>query len=278
MQTKECSDCRLPKLLTEFYARARSKDGRMSRCKLCWNAKYAPRVGVKDGKPSADGRRRLRPHARAFIWLAMHEFAIKEIAETLGRSVNTVVTVRRDLYRQMVRTVARGADCAFARFEPREEAFVRLAYPEFSASAVASVLGRTKSSVRSYASRVLGLNKRSTLCTPRITRRYFRSLQAGATARGFAFQLTLEDIDHLLVSQRGRCALSGLPITYAGKGGTASLDRCDSSLGYVAGNVQWLHKEINLMKLDHSEDHFLKLCAAVVRHHAKLRKRAEVAV
>ena len=56
----------------------------------------------------------------------------------------------------------------------------------------------------------------------------------GPTARDAAY------IKELLKEQSGRCALSGLPIVAEEKTGTASLDRKDSSKGYVPGNVQWL--------------------------------------
>jgi hypothetical protein len=49
---------------------------------------------------------------------------------------------------------------------------------------------------------------------------------------------------------------------------TASADRIDSSRGYVEGNVQWVHKWINLMKLDHSQHDFISYCAAVAIHNS----------
>ena len=45
--------------------------------------------------------------------------------------------------------------------------------------------------------------------------------------------------------------------------GTASLDRIDSSKGYVKGNVQWVHKDINKMKTDFEQSIFIKLCKSV---------------
>jgi hypothetical protein len=47
---------------------------------------------------------------------------------------------------------------------------------------------------------------------------------------------------------------------------TASLDRIDSSLGYVRGNVQWLHKDVNWMKNTLDQDRFIELCKAIVNH------------
>ena len=47
---------------------------------------------------------------------------------------------------------------------------------------------------------------------------------------------------------------------------TASLDRIDSCKGYTIDNVQWVHKWINVMKSDHSQDEFIALCRAVTTH------------
>lgn len=48
---------------------------------------------------------------------------------------------------------------------------------------------------------------------------------------------------------------------------TASLDRIDSSKGYVIGNVQWVHKTINTMKMDLANSEFIKLCQMVAKNH-----------
>jgi hypothetical protein len=48
--------------------------------------------------------------------------------------------------------------------------------------------------------------------------------------------------------------------------GTASLDRIDSLVGYIKGNVQWVHKDVNVSKMDFDESYFRQLCAAVTAH------------
>lgn len=47
-------------------------------------------------------------------------------------------------------------------------------------------------------------------------------------------------------------------------GDTASLDRIDSRHGYIPGNIQWLHKDINVMKWDHTTGRFIELCGMVI--------------
>jgi len=44
---------------------------------------------------------------------------------------------------------------------------------------------------------------------------------------------------------------------------TASLDRIDSSKGYVLDNVQWVHKRVNFLKRDYSEKELLFWCNAI---------------
>lgn len=46
----------------------------------------------------------------------------------------------------------------------------------------------------------------------------------------------------------------------------ASLDRIDSDKGYIEGNVQWLHKWVNLMKSDFTQDEFLNYCRLIIEH------------
>ena len=98
---------------------------------------------------------------------------------------------------------------------------------------------------------------------------YYRHL----AGRGKRVTVTLEQLDTTWRASGGRCALSGLPITFEDR--TASLDRINSEIGYEAGNIQWVHKHINRMKLDHPETTFVELCRAVVRHYdSKEAKRA----
>jgi len=106
-----------------------------------------------------------------------------------------------------------------------------------------------------------------------INGRYWRSLRYSARDRSLDFSLTKTEIFQLLQTQQGRCALSGAPIQLAPtcaehqQGETsASLDRIDSSKGYVPGNVQWVHMDINHMKGTLSDEVFIKWCQAVAEH------------
>ena len=45
-----------------------------------------------------------------------------------------------------------------------------------------------------------------------------------------------------------------------------SIDRIDSSKGYIKGNIQLVCGIVNVMKSDSSEDEFLQLCKKIVEH------------
>ena len=93
---------------------------------------------------------------------------------------------------------------------------------------------------------------------------FFTALKYNALKRGIGFDLSIEYLWSLFTEQKGRCALSGKDIQFA-KDRTASLDRIDSSKGYVVGNVQWLSKDVNFMKQSLSQDCFIELCREIVK-------------
>lgn len=95
---------------------------------------------------------------------------------------------------------------------------------------------------------------------------YLRKIKKRAKSSGLEFNLTLEYITSIF---NGECKLSGLPIQF-GKhwklklsDQTASLDRIDSKKGYIIGNVQWVHKDINMMKWSFDQEYFIILCKKI---------------
>lgn len=96
---------------------------------------------------------------------------------------------------------------------------------------------------------------------------FWGDILRGAEQRNLPVTLDIEYIWDLFLAQGRCCALSGLSLTFPTKvrsgDGTASLDRIDSSKGYVPGNVQWVHKHINIMKRNHTDAYFIELCKAV---------------
>lgn len=88
--------------------------------------------------------------------------------------------------------------------------------------------------------------------------------------RNLEFTITKEYVYNLFINQNKKCALSGvditLPKTWRDRAYTASLDRIDSKLGYVEGNVQWLHKHVNIMKNTFPQDMFIFLCNKISKN------------
>lgn len=87
------------------------------------------------------------------------------------------------------------------------------------------------------------------------------------------FNISLDDIKNIWEKQKGICNLSGVEVkfgeTNASKqhgGSTASLDRIDSTIGYLPDNIQIVHKEINDLKSNLSEDVFINWCRLVAEH------------
>lgn len=71
-------------------------------------------------------------------------------------------------------------------------------------------------------------------------------------------------VAELFDSQNYKCALTGLPISFTDK--TASLDRIDSTKPYKKGNVQWVHKDANIMKNGYNIEYFIKMCKLITEH------------
>ncbi len=103
---------------------------------------------------------------------------------------------------------------------------------------------------------------------------YWHRLKSGAKARNLLFEITKSEMWELFLIQERKCKLSGIDLRMCPSDAdtradlklqTASLDRVDSTIGYVSSNVQWVHKDINMMKQSFSEEYFIRLCGLVVR-------------
>lgn len=100
-------------------------------------------------------------------------------------------------------------------------------------------------------------------CKPTNIDKYFNDICKNAAKRELEFSITKNYIIQILELQNQKCALSDFDIDL--KNGSASLDRINNNLGYIVGNVQWLHRNINLLKHTWSVEEFKKLCCAVAK-------------
>lgn len=81
-----------------------------------------------------------------------------------------------------------------------------------------------------------------------------------AKIHSFDFDLNNKYIRELYAKQNGLCALSGRALSAASGPDSISLDRIDSKLGYVQGNVQLTTWRVNCMKSNMSNDDFIATC------------------
>ncbi len=177
------------------------------------------------------------------------------------------------------------------RWTEAENALLRTRYPnEGCSDSLSTDLGRSKQVVRAHVqylelhmtpmaiSRVhatvsgLGSNHRDWRGFGRIGADYVSDLRRGAHRRSMECPIleettaNLQYLDSLVVDT---CPLSGLPLTYPkrarDRSATASLDRIDPKQGYVRGNVRWIHKDINRIKWDLSDEVFLSFARDIAK-------------
>lgn len=104
---------------------------------------------------------------------------------------------------------------------------------------------------------------------------FFNTIVSRAKKRGTVLTITLEDIEHQWSAQKGLCALTGWPLIMGvpkDSKKTASLDRIDSSLGYLSNNIQFVHKDVNKSKMDFPEPRFFEMCRAVAAHKEETKR------
>lgn len=99
----------------------------------------------------------------------------------------------------------------------------------------------------------------------------FWTIKDGARRRNMEFSITKEYIWDLFLKQNRKCALSNIDIKFSSYKGdrserTASLDRIDNNKGYINGNVRWVHKDINRIKWELSDDLLFYYCENIYKH------------
>lgn len=105
-----------------------------------------------------------------------------------------------------------------------------------------------------------------------ITGQQFANIRNGAKQRKLEFNITVQDIEEIFQQQKYRCVFSGIILCFntthkAGNGriicGNASVDRIDSSEGYIRSNIQIVHKDINIAKQAKSDQDFIQMCHTI---------------
>lgn len=88
------------------------------------------------------------------------------------------------------------------------------------------------------------------------------------------YDITLEDLLEQWEKQDGICIYSGVKLNHPKDGGTnltkASLDRIDSSKGYIKGNIQFISITCNHAKSDMSHEQMLNFCEMISKNYKQM--------
>jgi len=107
---------------------------------------------------------------------------------------------------------------------------------------------------------------------------FYGRIKAGAKLRCIEFNLSMEYLWNLYEIQNKCCAYTGININMPifirqlrgeNNEDIASLDRIDSSKGYIEGNVQWVCKRVNYMKHTMGDKYFLEWVKSIYEYRIK---------
>lgn len=93
-----------------------------------------------------------------------------------------------------------------------------------------------------------------------------------AKKRNIEFNITIEELWDVYLKQDKKCPYTGVELiltpdsTHKRTPCNSSLDRINSELGYVVGNVQWVLKKINAMKHVMSHSEFIDTCVLIANN------------
>jgi hypothetical protein len=97
-------------------------------------------------------------------------------------------------------------------------------------------------------------------------RKKMQRWEKSASQRGVEWGVSYEQLRALWDSQHGRCAYTGLPLSFeANHPQIISLDRIDSDRGYTETNIAFCCSIINLMKLDNSVHQLLEYATLITK-------------
>jgi hypothetical protein len=132
-------------------------------------------------------------------------------------------------------------------------------------------VGKSLSCISCFNSSRNGSNNNSWKGYEEIPASWITRFKHYAKKKNNCFEITPEDVWKLYLNQKQKCALTGLDISFKKVGKavyTASIDRIDSSKGYITDNIQLVHKDVNMMKNAFDQTYFIELCKAVAKNHS----------
>lgn len=126
-----------------------------------------------------------------------------------------------------------------------------------------------------------GRNSYCKVCDSRLTKEYhsrspedrlkmsLNTARGTARRKGLPFEVTIDQMVNMWEAQDGRCFYTRVPMTFGGSNTpeSVSIDRVDSSKGYVVDNIVLCGTYVNRMKNEFSVEEFVHWCRLVVEHH-----------
>lgn len=99
----------------------------------------------------------------------------------------------------------------------------------------------------------------------------FKKCLKRAKKTNLEITITASDLKHQYDMQNGKCFYTHqeiiLPLSFTSKSSDisnlVSVDRTDSSKGYIVGNIQLTTKTINILKLNYTHEEFLDICHTI---------------
>lgn len=143
-------------------------------------------------------------------------------------------------------------------------------------SSVCTLLKNKKPSCGCLSSRVYGENHTHWTGYGEISGHMWSNIRNSAKQRDLEFHINIIYTWNLFLQQNRKCVFTGLELKFKKHykdDTTASLDRIDSSKGYIEGNVQWIHKDVNKMKQDFSDEYFIYICNLISNKRGKIYEK-----
>lgn len=135
------------------------------------------------------------------------------------------------------------------------------------------ISGKSKSCGCDRYIKIGGENNKKWTGYGELSGKHWSSIVQSAKNRKLDFSISIEYAWNLFLKQDKKCALTKITLIFPSKSrlisspkSTASLDRIDSSKGYIEGNVQWIHKDINLMKQSYTNEYLIYMAHQIAKN------------
>lgn len=244
---KRCLKCDVVKPLEQFHVQAAGKYGRTSRCRECTNAEQR-----------AYKERNISPNTREFRARKQSLFS-RGLKECIGcREVKS----HSEFYRNAKGNVASQCkECDFAKHRAW-----KARNPDHMLAYVREYKARPATYARDRARRIA-----SAEASPRQIMQI--TLRHGLKRRPTENPATIDDLMGKFAAQKGRCALTGIPMTW--RKGTVlptsiSLDRIDPTGGYSADNLRLICHAVNAFRGRMSDAQMFEMARRLIGHAAAL--------